>query len=53
MNSKELWNKLYNMETNEIKIETMMMIMFLVKERQVDLKDFIKDIKKIYKGTEV
>lgn len=49
MNSKELWNKLYNMETNEIKIETMMMIMFLVKDRNVDIKEIIKDIKNIYK----
>lgn len=50
MNSKELWDKLYNMETNEIKIETMMMIMFLVKDRNVNVNDFIKDIKKIYKN---
>lgn len=50
MNSKELWEKLYNMETNEIKIETMMMIMFLVKDRNVNVNDFIKDIKKIYKN---
>ena len=50
MNSKELWDKLYNMETNEIKIETMMMIMFLVKDRNVNANDFIKDIKKIYKN---
>lgn len=49
MNSKELWNKLYNMETEEIKIHTTMMIMYLVKDRQVDLKDFIRDLKKIYK----
>lgn len=49
MDSKELWNKLYEMETDEIKIQTTMMIMYLVKDRQVDLKDFIKDLKKIYK----
>lgn len=49
MNSKELWNRLYNMETKDIKVEAIMMIMFLVKDRQVDLKDFINDIKKIYK----
>lgn len=50
MNSKELWDELYNMETNEIKIKTMMMIMFLVKDRNVNVNDFIKDIKKIYKN---
>lgn len=50
MNSKELWDKLYNMETNEIKIETMMMIMFLVKDRNVNVNDFIKGIKRIYKN---
>lgn len=50
MNSKELWDKLYNMETNEIKTQTMMMIMFLVKDRNVNVNDFIKDIKKIYKN---
>lgn len=50
MNSQELWDKLYNMETNEIKIETMVMIMFLVKDRNVNVNDFIKDIKKIYKN---
>lgn len=49
MNSKELWNKLYEMETEEIKIQATMMIMYLVKDRQVDLKDFIRDLKKIYK----
>ena len=49
MNSKELWDKLCNMETGEIKIQATMMIMYLVKDRQVDLKDFIKDLKKIYK----
>ena len=49
MDSKELWNKLYEMETDEIKIQTTMMIMYLVKDRQVDLKNFIKDLKKIYK----
>lgn len=49
MNSKELWNKLYEMETDEIKIQTMMMIMFLVKDRNVDIKEIIKDIKNIYK----
>ena len=50
MNSKELWDKLYNMETNEIKTQTMMMIMFLAKDRNVNVNDFIKDIKKIYKN---
>ena len=49
MNSKELWNKLYEMETKEIKIQATMMIMYLVKDRQVDLKYFIRDLKKIYK----
>lgn len=49
MDSKELWDKLYEMETDEIKIQTTMMIMYLVKDRQVDLKNFIKDLKKIYK----
>lgn len=49
MNSKELWNKLYEMETEEIKVETMMMIMFLVKDRNVEIKEIIKDIKNIYK----
>ena len=49
MNSKELWNKLYEMETEEIKIQTMMMIMFLVKDRNVNIKEIIKDIKNIYK----
>lgn len=51
MNSQELWNRLYDMETTDIKIEAIMMIMFLVKDRQVDLKDFIQDIKNIYKQT--
>ena len=50
MNSKELWEKLYNMETEEIKIQATMMIMFLVKDRNVNVNDFIKDIKKIYKN---
>ena len=49
MNSKDLWERLYDMETIDIKVETTMMIMFLVNNRGVDLKDFIKDIKKIYK----
>lgn len=49
MNSKELWEKLYNMDTTDIKIEATMMIMFLVKNRGIELKDIIKDIKNIYK----
>lgn len=48
MNSKDLWIKLSDMETTEIKIQATMIIMYLVKDRQVDLKEFINDIKKIY-----
>lgn len=50
MNSQELWDKLYKMETEEIKIQATMMIMFLAKDRNVNVNDFIKDIKKIYKN---
>lgn len=53
MNSQELWLRLYDMDTKEIKVETMMMIMFLVNNRGVDIKDFIKDIKNIYKERSV
>ena len=49
MNSKELWLKVNEMETTEITIQATMMIMYLIKDRQVDLKDFINDLKKIYK----
>ena len=50
MNSKQLWNNLEEMETKNIKINTIATIVYLVKDRQVKLKDFIKDIKNIFKG---
>ena len=49
MNSQELWCNLEEMTTKEIKINTMATIVYLVKDRQVNLKDFIKDIKNIFK----
>lgn len=49
MNSIDTWERLYNMETKEIKIEVAMEIMYLINDRQLNLDDFIKDIKKIYK----
>lgn len=49
MNSKDLWIKLYNMETKEIQVEFTMMFMFLVKDRGLTPKEIIKDLEKIYK----
>jgi hypothetical protein len=49
MNSKQLWDNLEEMETKNIKINTIATIVYLVKDRQVNLKDFIKDIKNIFK----
>lgn len=49
MNNQELWMSLYNKTDDEIKIEIVMMILYLVKSRQVDLKDFIKEIRKLCK----
>ena len=50
MNNKDLWNNLENMQTKDIKIYTIATIVYLVKDRQVNLKDFIKDIKNIFKS---
>jgi hypothetical protein len=49
MNSKDLWDKLKDMETLEIKVQATMMIMYLIKDREIDLNDFIKDLKYVYK----
>jgi len=49
MNSKQLWDNLEEMDTKSIEIYTKATIVYLVKDRQVKLKDFIKDIKNIFK----
>lgn len=49
MKDKELWCNLEKMTTQEIKINTIATIVYLVKDRQVNLKEFIKDIKNIFK----
>ena len=49
MNSKQIWNNLEEMETKDIRIYTIATIVYLVKDRQVNLKEFIKDIKNIFK----
>lgn len=49
MNSQELWMSLNNKSDKEIKIEVVMMILYLVKSRQVDFKEFIKEIRKLCK----
>ena len=47
MNSKDMWLKLYDMETKEIQIEVAMQVVYLVKHRGLKLKDIFKDIKNI------
>lgn len=49
MNSEELWNMLENMKTSEIQTLILMSIRYLEKERYVDFKDQLKDIKKVHK----
>ncbi len=49
MNSEELWNMLKNMKTSEIQTLISMSIRYLEKERYVDFKDQLKDIKKVHK----
>lgn len=49
MNSEELWNMLENMKTSEIQTLISMSIRYLEKERYVDFKDQLKDIKKVHK----
>ncbi|MBR5303489.1 MAG: hypothetical protein IKU37_01515 [Candidatus Gastranaerophilales bacterium] len=53
MNSKQLWDNLEKMTTTEIKVNTIATIIYLVKDRQVNLKEFIKDIKNIFKKVNV
>lgn len=45
MNSKELWNKLEEMTNKEIQMTISMCITYLEKNRLIDFKDILKDIK--------
>ncbi len=47
MNSLDMWERLYNMETKEIQIEVAMQVVYLVKHRGLKLKDIFKDIQNI------
>ena len=47
MNSKDMWESLYSMETKEIEIQVAMQVVYLVKARGVKLKELFKDIKNI------
>lgn len=49
MSSQDMWLKLYDMSTQEIQVQVAMEIVYLVKHRKLDLKDILKDIKKVYK----
>lgn len=49
MNRQELWNKLCDMETKDIQTLMSMSVVYLIKDRNKNLKEIIKDIKKIYK----
>ena len=49
MNSEELWNMFENMETKEIQVMVSIAIRYLEKERYIDFKDQLKDIKKVHK----
>ena len=45
MNSKQLWNMLEDMQTIDINILVSMSVIYLIKDRNRNLKEIIKDIK--------
>ena len=53
MNSQELWNLLENSNTREIQSMLTMCVVYLIKSRNMKLKEIIKDIKDLVKGMEV
>ena len=52
MTSQELWNLLENSNTREIQSMLTMCVVYLIKSRNMKLKEIIKDIKDLVKGME-
>jgi len=52
MNREKLYKLLEESTTKDIQVYTTMSIIYLIKARQLKLKDIIKDIKKAYKLVE-
>ena len=49
MNSKQIWNLLENMQTIDIKMLLSMSVIYLIKDREQNKKEIIKDIKNVCK----
>lgn len=49
MNSEQLWKMFNEMQTKEIRVMVSMAIRYLEKERYIDFKEQLKDIKKVHK----
>ena len=52
MNKNDLWNFLESSSDTEIQIYITISIVYLIKSRNMELKDIIKDIKKAYSDLE-
>ena len=52
MNREKLYELLEESTTKDIQVYTTMSIIYLIKARQLKLKDIIKDIKEAYKLVE-